>query len=828
MSLRGWAPGRELTSPRGAWPTIAQRRKGTPARASAMQNARIQFGTVRSRPGTLVVIGVPTQVTSLYNWIAPDDVNLVVFKSGPGIYSYKQSDTTFLTLILDQEATRVASCAPLNTSLYVCGYNTAGNGTFQVRIFDGTGFYPDIAFRAPPVISDWTGAGTSPGLCTLGTHYLGFVYQSRNGYAGKPITTVPYAITATAAGASFNVTATNNGTPDVLTLPGHTFADGDPVTGSGANGDTAINGTFLVTGVAGNNLSLTLLDGTPVNGNGVWTSGGRLTAPDIITAPGNNVGPGQLVTITGALGDLAINGSQMVYSVLTAGSTFTMTNQKGTAFINNSGTYTGGGVVTTPMQVTLTASGQIDISVDIANQTDGGLSANGQVQATLFLIMTRASNPFVWYFIPTNAQTGQVGEQPVPYRDPFTPPVTSTLHFTANISDEDMATNLAGDTADQNFDFLTQAADGTGPFIPSFVVAYGNRMCYGVGSTLYASDINNPQQIAADRNAVRMQNQRKIGAAFQLPGNTNLYLTGDRWTGYVTDNGDFPSTWSPPVGVSDTLGAPFPECICAATAGNWAWIVTEAGPYLYDGAYGDEPLTYLFSGFDELGAPVGWKRVNWNAAYAVQIKDNVQEHKLYIAVPLDGATEPNYMFTIDYLQGKTFDTCDISLDLFNPATFSSLGIIKEYSTGLSNLWIGPSAAGSIRRLSSDTVNDEGLAIESFWESGLMRGAEFASSMIRVGAIDVWARGNAPLDADGNPTFGVTLYGPDHIQSVPFSLLSKQGVPSALTPTPGIGYMSKGDISQIENYTVRVGTNSVDAWWEVSMIRPYARQNLFNR
>lgn len=740
MSISGFAPGKEITVPRGAWPVIAQRRKGTPSRASAMQNARIQFGTARSRAGTSAVFAATGKVKAISNWITPGDVNLVLYQDGDTLKSYRQDTVTSATILTGLTTTRSPVFAPLNVWNYICGYDTSGNGTIQTRVFDGTN--ADKAFRGAPVVTTWDAVDSGAGQCTAGQHFIGFVYQNRTGYSGIPVT-----------GSSFTISAATNAAPCVLTAVGNNLIDGQTVTIASGTGNTAINGTRIVTNRVGSNFELTDTDGNVINGNGI---------------------------------------------------------------------YTGGGTVTNPMQVTLTAGlRSISVTIDFPAQTDGGAGAGG-VQSTLFLIMTRADNPNIQYFIPTDTQSGSVGTQPVPYNTP------ATLTFVASISDEDMANSLAGDTAQANFNLLAQDAAGNGPFNPNFVVAYGNRMCYGVGTTMYASDINNPQQIAADLNAVRMQNQRKMGAAFQLPGNTNFYITGDQWTGYVTDTGDYPSTWAPPVGVSDILGAPFQNCVCAQTGGNWVWIVTSAGPYLYDGTYGEQPITYLYSGYAPDESPIGWKRVNWNAAYAIQIKDNVKESKLYIAVPLDGATEPNFMFCIDYLQGKTFDTCDISLDVYNPAQFSSIGIVKEIATGTANLWIGPAAAGNVRRVDVATHNDEGLAIDSYWESGLCRGAEFRTSMIRVGAVDIWARGNAPLDVNGNPTFTVTLYSPDHQVSVPFTLLSTQGVPAALVPQPGIGYQSKSDISKIENYSIRVGTNVVDGWWELSMLRPYARADLYNR
>lgn len=818
MSIKGFIP-LSMSVPRGAWQSLENRRSGNPSRGSAAQNVRFRFGTVRSRPGTSAVFASDGAVTGMFNWLTTGGQNLLLYQDGSEIKTYEQLGTVINSILAVPGNTQSPSFSPLDIWTYMCGYDVNANGTFQVNVFDGTNI--DKAFRFPPNITAWTAVDGGTGQCTQGQHFIGFVYQNRTGYAGIPVTGISYAITAT-LNVSFAVTATTNANPDVLTLPGHTFTNGQVVTGAGAAGDTAINGVFLVANVSGATLELTDLSGNPIAGNGVYTGGGSLTAPDLITAPGNNLITGQSVNIAGATGDTAINGTGLVATVVTPGSTFTLVDANGNV-INNNGAYTGGGSVTNPIQITL-AAGQrrVNISVTIPAQPDGGTSSNGGVQATLFLIATRSDNPALWYFIPTDAQTQQIGEQPVPLNTPV------TLNFVFSLSDEDIANSLAGDTAQANFLYTAQAADGTGPFNPSFVTAYGTRMCYGVGSVLWVSDLGFPQQIAADTNQIRMQNQRNIGAAFVLPGNTGLYITGDRWTGYVTDNQDSPSTWAEPVPVSNALGAQSPNLVCAETKGSYVWIVTPSGPYLFDGQFEGNQLLYLISGFNEQRQPIGWTRVNWAAAYAIQIKDDVQNLKLYIAAPLDGATVCNYLFCIDYRLGISFDSVDISIDVFNEAFFSSICVVKEIATGLSNLWIGPASGGEVTRFDVATPNDLGAAINSFWISGLVRGqGQIATAMMRVSAMDIWARGIAPLVGEV-PSFLISLIGPDGIQTVPITLLTTQGIPAALVDSPGLTFMAKTDVARLNNAYFQFGTNSIGASWELSAFTAYCKPDLANR
>lgn len=785
------------------WTVVAQKKTGNPSRASDAKNMRINPGVTETRPGTSAVFASASSVTGMFNWITPAEDNLVLFKGGDAIQRYRAADGSVTTLLSGLNGAVQPSFADLDVWTYFTAYDSMGNGTIQARIYDGTNV--DKAFRGPITLTNSTAINAGGGFCSAGTHYYGFVYQNRTGYAGVPTTSITYAITAVATTA-FAVSATTNANPDVVTAPGHTFVDGQIVIGSGATGDTAINGTFLVTNVAANTLQLTTLDGTVIAGNGAYTGGGVMSSAATLTVPGNTLVTGNTVTIAGALGDTAVNGSWTVI-VVTPGSTFILTDAGGNPVSSNSA-YTGSGVMTVPLQITLTDAARIDISVTIPALTDGGADANGGVQSKVFLIMTPADNPAAWFFIPDVTAVAQVGVRDVPFNTP------ATLTYSANVSDEDIQANY--DSANPNFLFLSQAADGTGPFNPDFVSAYGHRMVYGDGTIAYASDLNNPQQISADLNQIIMPNQRRIAYAFQLPNSTDLYLTGDRWTARVTDNNDSPSTWAQPISISKTLGAPLPNCVCYATGSNNAWIVTEAGIYYFDGTYADRPLTYLINDI--------WRGVNWDAADLIEITDDVADLKLYVSVPFGGGqTTPNQILVFDYQNGKEFDRVDITIDFFTakPA-IGSIATIKDLLLqGRSNVWIGPSGGGNVVRYDTSTRNDEGVAINSFWISGLFLGTgEMGPQMIRLGSGNIWVRGSGAL--------GLRWRGPDNVQSVASDLLTDQGVTSTLSPTPGLMYLTKLDFPHIENFTFGPGTNAIDAWFSLSGFRAYWRDDLFNR
>lgn len=451
-----------------------------------------------------------------------------------------------------------------------------------------------------------------------------------------------------------------------------------------------------------------------------------------------------------------------------------------------------------PASVTLNAGLRtISVAITLNTPTDAGGTA------VLLPIMTRADNPDKWYFVPAGG--GFFSPDPIglPYNTPAWP-----VAFTISISDEDLATSA--NSADEQFNLLVAGAS-SGPFNPNFVMAYGKRMTYGGGTGVYVSDIDDPQHITQDAHRITLPSQRSV--AFAFPLGTAFYLTGDKWTGRTTDNGDLPSTWVQPAVISDVLGAPFPGCVEPKTAGAYVWVACESGVYVFNGSYPTRPVTYLCSDI--------WARVNWKAAYAIKIADDVVSLRCYVAVPLDGATECTHTLVVDYTNGLGFDSCDITLDNYTPATFSSIGLVKNQTTNRTELWIGPSSAAPIAFLDDATKNDQGTAVHPVWESGYVRqGGELASETIRVGNADLWIRGSGTLvhswkGLDGTPSVTPTVMG-------------NGCVVTTLSTAPGIELQAKADLHPVEQYTLRFETNAVGSWFSLSGFTAYSKRSLYSR
>lgn len=72
------------------------------------------------------------------------------------------------------------------------------------------------------------------------------------------------------------ITATTNANPDVITVPGHTFVNGDTVLNEGALGDTAINiiGIVQNANIGAGTFTMTDLAGAVIGGSGAYTGSG--------------------------------------------------------------------------------------------------------------------------------------------------------------------------------------------------------------------------------------------------------------------------------------------------------------------------------------------------------------------------------------------------------------------------------------------------------------------------------------------------------------------------------------------------------------------------
>jgi hypothetical protein len=260
------------------------------------------------------------------------------------------------------------------------------------------------------------------------------------------------------------------------------------------------------------------------------------------------------------------------------------------------------GGVFTPFS--FTSTGNKNIQVVISGAIPSYLSG-GSIQ----IVATTTANLNRYFTVP-----GAVSNIPA---NPTT--------ITFSISDNDLA--QTGEDVTTQINFLTNSSG----FKPCGIWGYSNRLCYaGISQdgfpALYISDPNNYQAVTVDQNLVQIEGQQQPVMGFSLRGVNYIGCT----TGFYSneDSGDVPVNWFPPQRVDGSIGIVSATCIYANPSAGYALIAAERGFYLFQGAaFPALPLSYYQDG--------DWSRINWSAATAVQIAEDVQKKEFIVSAPLN-------------------------------------------------------------------------------------------------------------------------------------------------------------------------------------------------
>lgn len=440
----------------------------------------------------------------------------------------------------------------------------------------------------------------------------------------------------------------------------------------------------------------------------------------------------------------------------------------------------------TPTSFTTAAGGRelrFEVTVDVTNPP-----------VTIRPIMSTAENPNEYFIVPDAEATIFVAGTGLP------------IAITISIADDVLA---AGATAvEPNFQYLSQSVDGSGPFNPSRLINYGNRMVYVVGTKVYISEPLSYEIVTDDQHTQEIPGRKIIVTGFQI--RNTLYLLGPSYTAGLNDNGAVPRSWAIPYLVSASLGATGLDCVEWRTRGDYAWVANQRGCWVFDGQYSEKPVTFYIA---------EWQQIDWTKPNLIRMCDDTINQRLHVAAPVitDEAptpTECNRVFVFDYSRGIKPEQIDYSLDDFDADSFSSLCFLFNKTLGKSEIWKGPSASGNIMKFdeTADNDGDTGV-IDSIWESGFIVGPRESKSRIN-------RFGRAELSVIGAGDLGLTAYGKDRISS--FALPSL-----ALTAQPGKDLMSNMDLRN-ENMSLRLRSNALGARFDVSMIRVYWREYMMNR
>lgn len=228
-----------------------------------------------------------------------------------------------------------------------------------------------------------------------------------------------------------------------------------------------------------------------------------------------------------------------------------------------------------------------------------------------------------------------------------------------------------------------------------------------------------------------------------------------RERGYVTqDNGQQASTWevtnfeksigTEQYGVSAVMDA-------KGSSSEGFFLAALGGLYFFDGVFEEPEISYKIKDL--------WNRINKVYFHTVQVAVDPIQKRIYVVVPLDGATTPNYILFCDYRNGLNANSVKWSIwQLSNGnTTFSCILIFTDFTGGNPvNFTILGSATNLMVHLDPTALQDyPSINITSYFQFTNIR---FTDGISQFGSVKIRALGPC--------TFIITPYNQDGTASVP--------------------------------------------------------------
>lgn len=222
-----------------------------------------------------------------------------------------------------------------------------------------------------------------------------------------------------------------------------------------------------------------------------------------------------------------------------------------------------------------------------------------------------------------------------------------------------------------------------------------------------------------------------------------LYIGKNLGLYSASDNGDFPSTWEKP-GIVDQVTnvsihgiAEFFDISGVRVARDWTLIGDRSGILLFDGIVRKPPITDKINDI--------WQSINYTQYHKMVIAVDEQNHKIYVAIPIEGAVDNNLLLMGDYnsCPGKIPEAYKIKWSEWqinpcnerkNPTEIGLFGFPPDTVPTLKLASID--GGGKIYSFNPFLIDDSGTDIESFfttplmfWESGFVH--FFTAARLRV-------------------------------------------------------------------------------------------------
>lgn len=403
------------------------------------------------------------------------------------------------------------------------------------------------------------------------------------------------------------------------------------------------------------------------------------------------------------------------------------------------------------------------------------------------IVATTASNLNKWFLVP--GATASAG---------------GAVNVTFSISDDDL--QASGTDATPYFNQLTQTTGGAAPFNPATCFVYSSRMAYvAIDSSgfpvCYFSEPDNYQSLFAATSGVYLPGNLQVITGFALRG--VAYLIGPHWTYSTSDDGSKPAQWAKPQLVDGSIGTLSVRGVCVDAAQGFAWVADESGLYFFQGgAYPNRPISYYQA--------TDWARINWGgAAQAVQVVNHKASKRVMVYAPLDGATSVTHRMVFDYTNGTSPESAQYSLDPMSGYAIGAAGAVQNNSSKKQEIWLAPSAAGSILRENDGSeaqpYRDAGAAIAAKYETSLLPGQGIGGVKHHHGF---------HLRVRGAGNLALKVYSLDHVYNV-----VPPASPIALSSAPDKEILFRAFL-QSEHCSLELSSNALDSYFILALLRAY--------
>lgn len=318
-------------------------------------------------------------------------------------------------------------------------------------------------------------------------------------------------------------------------------------------------------------------------------------------------------------------------------------------------------------------------------------------------------------------------------------------------------------------------------------------------STFWVSKNGNPETVSTVDGFVRVD--PGVGGPIRniIENRGLLYITKSIGFYMTQDNAVAPVTWKV-IPVDSAVGT---ECFGFSTVldsrGNTLdrfLVASREGLRMFTGTFADRELTWKISDV--------WGRINKAKFNTIQVLVDPVKQRIYVSVPLDGATSPNYVLMGDYSNGLdayNIKWCPWRFQLHSPhSIFLMLDanqdpIFKYLNNGGTELF----------RLEAGRHNDNNTAIDAWGETALIPEDDFGGVNHFVGV---------RLKAVGLGVVKVTVSGIDRVTTLNAKDITLSSAPGMELPR-GFNFKS-------ERASVKLRSDVLNDWFDISRVRVFTK------